>query len=128
MTAQFAPSRVTGTAEAVELIESLRDAHGPLAFAATGPSCDGGELLCLTRAELLPDPDDIRIGAVGGAPIYVEGARYELWGRPQLVVDVAGGPAAGIALEGLEHRHFVARAGEAPRRFHPRREAATAHR
>ena len=116
MTRQFALSRVTGTAEAIELIEALKSTHGPVAFAHTGATCDGGELLCLTRAELLPDADDIRIGEVGGAPVYIEGVRYEIWGRPEFVIDVAEGPAAGIGLGGLEDRHFVSRSASAQSR------------
>jgi hypothetical protein len=121
MSWQFAATRVTGTAEAIELLESLKTAHGPLAFAGTGSSCDGGEVLCLTRAELLPDPDDIRVGELGGAPVYVDGTRYELWGRPEFVIDVAAGPASGIGLEGLEKRHFItrSRSPRASRRLHP---------
>ena len=111
MSWQFAATRVTGTAEAIELLESLRSTHGALAIAGTGARCEGGEILCLTRAELLPDPDDIRVGEVGGAPVYVDGMRYERWGRPEFVIDVAAGPTAGIGLEGLEHRHFVSRSG-----------------
>ena len=130
MSWQFATTRVTGTVEAIELLESVKRTHGPLAFAGTGPSCDGGELRCLTRAELLPDPDDIRVGEVGGTPVYVDGMRYELWGRPEFVVDVAEGPAAGIGLGGLEDRHFVTRTAQEKGRF--RRQAdperdATAH-
>jgi uncharacterized protein len=109
MTSQFAASRVTGTPEAIELIESLKETHGPVAFFNAGPTCEGSEPLCLTRAELLPDPDDIRIGEVGGAPVYIEGTRYERWGRPEFVLDVADGPASGICLDGLEDRHFVTR-------------------
>lgn len=107
MSWQFAATRVTGTVEAIELLESLKSTHGSLAFAGTGPSCEGGEVLCLTRAELLPDADDIRVGEVGGAPVYVDGTRYELWGRPEFLIDVAAGPAPGIGIEGLEDRHFV---------------------
>ncbi len=113
MSWQFAATRVTGTTEAIELLESLKHTHGPLAFAGTGASCDGGEILCLTRAELLPDPDDIRVGEVGGAPVYVDGPRYELSGRPEFLIDVAAGPAAGIGIEGLEERHFVSRSRSA---------------
>lgn len=121
MSWQFAATRVTGTTEAIELLESLWSTHGPLAFAGTGPSCEGGEILCLTRAELLPDPDDIRVGEVGGAPVYVDGTRYDLWGRPEFLIDVAAGPAAGIGLKGLERRHFVSRSRSlrASERVHP---------
>ncbi len=128
MVSQFAACRVTATAEAIELIEGLRSTHGPLAFACIGPSCDAGELRCLTRAELLPDADDLRVGEIGGAPVYVDATRYELWGHPEFVVDVAPGPAPGIRLGGLEDRHFVTRAAGSRSRFRPATDAAGAHR
>ncbi len=127
MAPQFAAGRVTATAEAIELIEDLRSTHGPLAFGCIGSSCDTGELRCLTRAELLPDADDLRVGEIGGAPVYVDATRYELWGHPEFVVDIAPGPAAGIRLGGLEDRHFVTRAAGPQRRFRPAGDAAGAH-
>lgn len=127
MRSQFAAGRVTATAEAIELIEDLSRAHGPLAFACIGPSCDAGHLRCLTRAELLPDADDLRVGEIGGAPVYVDATRYELWGYPEFVVDIAPGPAAGIRLGGLEDHHFVTRAAGSRRRLRPAEDAAGAH-
>ena len=117
MKQQFAASRVTGTPEAIELIEALKERHGAVAFFHSGGSCEGTEPHCLTRGELLPDPDDIRVGEIGGAPVYIDGARYDRWGHPELVIDVAYGRASGICLDGLEERHFVTRSAQPPRRF-----------
>jgi uncharacterized protein (DUF779 family) len=75
-------------------------------------ACEGAEPICLTRAELLPSPDDVRIREVGGAAVYVEGAQYERWGHAEFVIDVAGGSARGLCLEGLHEHHFVTRAPE----------------
>jgi uncharacterized protein len=109
MTPQFAKGHITGTPDAIELIEALKELHGPVAFFHPGGACEGTETVCLTRAELLPDPDDVRLGEVAGAPAYVNDRQYERWGRPELVIDVADGPAGGIRLEGLGERHFVTR-------------------
>ena len=107
MNPQFAPGHVTATVEAIALIEDLKELHGPVAFFHPGGTCEGAEAVCLTRAELLPNPDDIRLGVVAGAPVYVDDRQYERWGRPEIVIDVAEGPAKGASLEGLEERHFV---------------------
>jgi uncharacterized protein (DUF779 family) len=107
MTPQFATGHVTATPEAIELIEALKEVHGPLAFFHPGGECEGTETFCLTRAELLPNPDDIRLGEVAGAPVYIEDVQYERWGRPEVVIDVADGAASGLRLEGLDERHFV---------------------
>ena len=109
MPRQFSHNRVSGTPEALELIESLKEMHGPVAFFQAGSSCDESEPLCLTRAELLPEPEDVRVGEFGGAPVYIEARRYERWGRPDFLIDVADGRASGISLSGLEERHFITR-------------------
>jgi uncharacterized protein len=115
MTPQFATGHITATPEAIELIEELKELHGPVAFFHPGGDCEGTEPVCLTRAELLPNPDDIRIGEVAGAPVYVDDRQYERWGGPELVIDVAEGPASGLPLGGLDRRHFVTRASDKAR-------------
>ena len=62
------------------------------------------------RAELLPSEDEIKVGEVAGAPVYVEIEEYRRWGRPDFVIDVADGAAGAFSLEGLEELHFVSRA------------------
>lgn len=107
--ARFAIQRVRATPEAIELIERLADRHGPVAFFQSGDCSDGGLAVCLTRAELLPADDDIKLGEVGGAAFYIDGRQYERWGRPALIIEVAPGGAGDFSLEGLEDVHFVAR-------------------
>jgi uncharacterized protein (DUF779 family) len=107
---RFAIQRIKATQEALELIEELTEMHGPLALFQSGESMEGGAATCLTRAELLPDDDDVKLGEVGGAPFYINVEQYERWDRPPLVVDVAPGAPGGLGLEGLEEVHFVTRA------------------
>jgi uncharacterized protein len=105
---QFAIQRVTATEEAVELIEQLSERHGPLAFLVWGSFEQDSPLTCLSRAELLPDESDVKLGEIGGAPVYMDAMRYERAGRPALAVDVAPGAAGSLRLEGLENVHFLA--------------------
>ena len=83
--------------------------HGPIAFFRSGGFGDEGTAICLTRAELLPNDDDMKLGEIGGSPFYVDAEEYHRCGRPVFVIDVAPGAARGIPLEGLEGVHFVAR-------------------
>jgi uncharacterized protein (DUF779 family) len=106
---RFAIQRVRATREALDLIERLAEKHGPLAFFQSGESFEGTMAKCLTRAELLPSDDDIKLGEIGGAPFYVDAERYRRSGRPTFLIDVAPGTAAGLPLEGLEEVHFVTR-------------------
>jgi uncharacterized protein (DUF779 family) len=104
---RFAIQRVRATPEAIRLIADLVERHGPVAFFLAGDDCEGATATCLTRAELLPDEDEIKLGEVSGAPFYVDGLQYRRWGQPGLEIDVEPGAARGISLAGLDEVHFV---------------------
>lgn len=65
--------------------------------------------MCLEAGELLIGPNDVRLGDVGGAPVYVDGRHAVLWRRSQLVLDVAPGEPDGFSLAAGPGWHFVAR-------------------
>lgn len=100
---------VGATAEALEVIQRLREVHGPLAFFQSGGCCDGSSPMCLTEAEMPPGPGDLLLGRIGGVPFYIDSEQYERWGRPQFLIDVSPGPAESFSLEGGEGVHFLAR-------------------
>jgi uncharacterized protein len=115
----FAIRRVTPTPEAEELIERLVERHGPVAFFQFGGCKEGGVTACLTRAELLPSDEDVKIGEVAGCPFYVNAELYARAGRPTCLLAVEPGAAEGLPLEGLDDSHFVTRASEADAAAHP---------
>jgi uncharacterized protein len=100
--------RVTATGAALEAVDRLRAAHGPLAFFQSGGCCDGSSPICLQDGELPLAANDLLLGDVGGAPFYIDADQYERWGRPEFVVDVAPGAPEGFSL-GLADLHFVTR-------------------
>lgn len=106
--------KVTATPEALELISRLREEHGQLAFFQSGGCCDGSAAMCLTRGELLETDQDLKLGAIGGAPFYVDREQYERSGEPKFVIDVAPGEAGGFSLEGPAGVHFISRSPSSP--------------
>ena len=109
-------SRVLATPEAGMKIEHLKEKHGELAFYQSGHDAEVGALKCLTRAELLPEEGDVKLGSVEGAPVFADRDLYRRRrGRPALLIDVAPGPAEGFSLEHLEDFHFVSRTPEPAR-------------
>jgi uncharacterized protein (DUF779 family) len=100
---------VAATPAALEVINRLSAAHGPLMFVQSGGCCDGSSPVCLKQGELPLGPHDVHLGDVAGAPFYIDYEQFERWGRPRLTVEVSAGAAEGFSLEGLEGVHFVTR-------------------
>ena len=104
---RFAIQRVMATSEALSAIERLREKHGDLAFFWPGDRPDGSTAICLTKGELLPSPNDTKLGEIGGCPFYVDAEDDREWSQMRFIVDVEQGAGGGISLEGLEDFHFV---------------------
>ena len=102
-------ARVDATTEALELIERLRAAHGPLVFFLSGGCCEGSAPMCFGAGELMRAPHDLELGEIGGAPFYIDADQYERWGQPAFLVDVSPGASEGFSLDALEDVHFVTR-------------------
>jgi uncharacterized protein (DUF779 family) len=98
---------VSATQAALEVIQHLGAAQGPLMFFQSGGCCDGTSPLCLKEGDLPLSPYDLCLGEIGGAPFYIDAQLYESWGKPHLTVEVAPGAADGFSLEGLAGVHFV---------------------
>jgi uncharacterized protein len=105
---------VQATRAALEVIDRLGAAHGPLMFIQSGGCCDGSSPICLAEGELPLGPNDVRLGEIGGAAFYIDAALYESWGRPQLTVEVSPGATDSFSLEGPDGIHFVTLTGSCP--------------
>jgi uncharacterized protein (DUF779 family) len=106
MTTEVTRQQVVATDAAVAVLHNLRATFGPLILVQSGGCCDGSSPICLREGELLLGVEDILLGEVGGVPFYCDRELYERWNRPQLVLEVARGPAEGFSLEGLAGLHF----------------------
>jgi hypothetical protein len=102
------PDMVRATPPVLGLLERLTARYGPLVIHQSGGCCDGSSPICLPAGELPPAPDDILLGTIGETPVYIDGEQYRRWREPELVIDVAAGPAMGFSLEGIESMHLVA--------------------
>ncbi len=100
---------VNATTAALEVIQRLETAQGPLMFFQSGGCCDGTSPMCLKRDELPLGPGDRLLGEIGGAPFYIDAEQYERWGKPSFLIDVSDGAAEGFSLEGLVGVHFITR-------------------
>ena len=101
--------RVKVTEAALELIRKLRAAHGPLLFHQSGGCCDGSSPMCFPAGEFRIGQNDVRLGEIEGAPVYIGGQQFELWKHTQLVIDAVPGRGAGFSLEAPEGYRFLTR-------------------
>ena len=102
-------ARVVATDAALAAIERLTATHEKLMFFMSGGCCDGSSPMCFRAGELLLGPNDLLLGEVGGAPFFIDADQDERWNSPELLLDVAVGPAPGFSLEAPGGLHFVTR-------------------
>ena len=70
--------KVVATAAALELIELLKDKHGPVCFHQSGGCCDNSAANCYLPGELTIGAGDEYLGDIGGFPFYISKSQYEM--------------------------------------------------
>jgi len=101
--------RVIATEKAIELIEKLKAAHGPLLFHQSGGCCDGSAPMCYPINEFKTGSQDVLLGTIAGCPVYIGGAQFERWAHTQLIIDVVPGRGSGFSVESPEGVRFLTR-------------------
>jgi uncharacterized protein (DUF779 family) len=103
------PERVRATEAALRLLDEIRADHGPVLFHQSGGCCDGSSPMCYPEGDFLIGDGDVRLGEIGGAPVYIGGAQYALWRHTQLVIDVVPGRGGMFSLDNGRERRFLTR-------------------
>jgi uncharacterized protein (DUF779 family) len=98
---------VTEAAEAV--IRRLEAIHGDLLFHQSGGCCDGSSPMCYPRSEFRVGAQDVYLGKVADAPVFIGAAQFEYWAHTQLIIDVVPGRGGGFSLEAPEGLRFLTR-------------------
>ena len=101
--------RVLATDAALELIDRLRDLHGPLMFHQSGGCCDGSAPMCYPEGEFRVGVNDVQLGEIGGCPFFMDADQFDYWKHTQLTIDVVKGRGAGFSLEAPEGVRFLTR-------------------
>jgi len=92
-------ARILATPAAIELIEKLRQQHGPLMFHQSGGCCDGSQPMCFPEGEFKVGQSDILLGNVAGCNFYMGADQFEYWKHTQLTLDVIAGRGSSFSLE-----------------------------
>ena len=101
--------RVIATNAALELIELLKERHGPIMFHQSGGCCDGSSPMCYEKGDLLLGNQDVLLGEIGGSPFYMHKNQFDYWKHTQLIIDVVEGRGGMFSLEGVEGKRFLTR-------------------
>ncbi len=103
------PARVGATPEALAFIAELTAEYGPVLFHQSGGCCDGSSPMCYAQGDFMLGDRDVKLGEIGGAPVYIGGDQFELWRWTQLIIDVVPGRGGMFSLDNGRERRFLTR-------------------
>lgn len=101
--------RVVATPAALALLDEIRAEHGPVMFHQSGGCCDGSSPMCYPAGGFRVGDGDVRLGEVGGAPVYIGRAQGAAWAHTQLILDVVPGRGGMFSLDNGRERRFLTR-------------------
>ena len=101
--------RVVATEAAIAMIARLRARHGDLMFHQSGGCCDGSSPMCYPAGEFRTGAQDVLLGTIGGADMFIARDQHAAWAHTQLIIDVVVGRGGGFSLEAPEGVRFLTR-------------------
>ena len=101
--------RVSATPAALTLLTAIQAEHGPVLFHQSGGCCDGSSPMCYPAGEFILGDADVRLGEIGGTPVYIGAAQFELWRHTQLIIDVVPGRGGMFSLDNGRELRFITR-------------------
>ena len=102
--------RVIATPAALDFIREIQAEHPDILFHQSGGCCDGSSPMCYPASEYRVGETDVKLGEIGGVPVYISGSQYAVWKHTQLIIDVLEGHGGGtFSLEGPEGKAFHTR-------------------
>ena len=102
-------ARVEITVAAADVLDRLKQMHGPLLFHHSGGCCDGSAPMCFPAGDFRVGPQDVFLGQIGGCNFYIGAAQFEYWEHTQLLIDVVPGRGSGFSVEAPEGVRFLTR-------------------
>jgi uncharacterized protein (DUF779 family) len=101
--------QVSATQAALDLIRALQAEYGPIMFHQSGGCCDGSSPMCYPQGEFIVGDTDVKLGEIGGAPVYISGPQYEAWKHTELIIDVVPGRGGMFSLDNGREVRFLTR-------------------
>ncbi|MEI2300231.1 DUF779 domain-containing protein [Ensifer sp. MJa1] len=101
--------RVLATAAALDFIAEIRRDHPDILFHQSGGCCDGSSPMCYPADDYIVGDNDVKLGEIGGVPVYISASQFEVWKHTQLIIDVVPGRGGMFSLDNGREKRFLTR-------------------
>jgi len=104
-----AEPRVVATEAALELIREIQADHPDILFHQSGGCCDGSSPMCYPADDYIVGDRDVKLGEIGGVPVYISESQFNVWRHTQLIIDVVPGRGGMFSLDNGREKRFLTR-------------------
>ncbi|MFC0482796.1 DUF779 domain-containing protein [Gellertiella hungarica] len=101
--------RVVATEAALAFLREIQADHPDILFHQSGGCCDGSSPMCYPANEYRVGETDVKLGEIGGVPVYISGSQFAVWQHTQLIIDVVPGRGGMFSLDNGRERRFLTR-------------------
>jgi len=91
--------RVSISAEAEALLNTLKSQHEELIFHQSGGCCDGSAPMCLPKDDFFIDENDYYMGSIAGCDFFIAADQFEYWQYSHLHIDLVEGRGSSFSIE-----------------------------
>lgn len=102
-------NQVTATPAALDLLAQIVAEHGPVLFHQSGGCCDGSSPMCYAQGDFRIGERDVKLGEIGGMPVYISASQYEVWKHTRLIIDAIPGRGGMFSLDNGREMRFLTR-------------------
>jgi uncharacterized protein len=101
--------RVVATDAALDLIREIQADHPKILFHQSGGCCDGSSPMCYPVDDYIVGDRDVKLGEIGGVPVYISESQFGVWQHTQLIIDVVPGRGGMFSLDNGREKRFLTR-------------------
>ncbi len=101
--------KVSATPAALKLLDEIVADHGAVLFHQSGGCCDGSSPMCYPVDEFVVGDNDVLLGHVGDAPLYISASQYDVWKHTDLIIDAVPGRGGMFSLDNGREVRFLTR-------------------
>lgn len=106
---RISKDKVSATPAALKLLSEIVADHGPVLFHQSGGCCDGSSPMCYPINEFIVGDNDVLLGFIGSAPVYISASQYDVWKHTDLIIDAVPGRGGMFSLDNGREVRFLTR-------------------